>query len=523
MKDDSARDKAIEKLVAQKLRAGAATPSAACPDAEVLAAYFERTLAPKERATWEDHFSSCARCQAQLAALARMSSGEEGSPAAAPMRARVPARKIFRLRWAWAAPMLVAMFVAGLWYTGEFQPLLHQRSEIPRGISSPAPPAKPPEVAPANEGTKPAPLRAEKKEGAASALSSAEDKLQHLPRMTEQRLSNEPSPVPQPKGAPAAAPAATAETNRLEMAPAPPPKAIPQGALAGGNIAPPTERMQMEAPQTQREASAAGAGLAGGVASAPAAPLAAQPLREAISPQTEAQAVQLDSARLGPAGKASAGGLLGSVSGTVTDASGAAVPGATVTVRNTSTNVTTVLTANNAGAYAVAGLNPGVYTVRADARGFTPSVMNEVTLQAHADRKVDFALQVGTVAQTVEVQARAAAVQTASPPWRVGPRGLMQKLTPEKKWESKVSGVTADLFDIAFPNSKIGWAVGQGGTVLRSTNGGKSWSKLTSPTHEDLVHVTAIGAESATVSSRSGRFFSTDDGGRTWTPVASPK
>ncbi len=279
----------------------------------------------------------------------------------------------------------------------------------------------------------------------------------------------------------------------------------------------------MAAPQPPRQGSAKSLGVVGGVASASAAARAVPPPGEAIRSQAQAQGTQLESGRLIPAAKAAAKGLPGSVSGTVTDASGAAVPGATITVRNTSTNVTTVLTANNTGVYMAAGLNPGAYTIQAGAPGFTPSVKNEVTLQAHTDRKVDFALQVGTSTQTVTVEAQVAVLQKASPSWRVGPRGLIQKHVRGNKWKSKVSGVTEDLFDITFPTSKIGWAVGQGGTVLRSTDGGKTWSKVTSPTHEDLLHVTAIGAESATVSSRSGRSFSTSDGGRTWKQVAGRK
>jgi Carboxypeptidase regulatory-like domain/Photosynthesis system II assembly factor YCF48 len=543
MKDDSAREKAIEKLVAEKLRSDAAAPSAPCPDAGILAAYYERSLAPGERATWEAHFDKCARCQARIAALARMSSGDEESPLSSSAAPRRQARKFFGMRWAWAAPLFVALVVAGLWYTGEFEPFRNQTPEAPRQVASPsaiqpAPSATATEQEEAKSSRvrdedkkgsasapSPAPRIAEKKEGAAPASPSPQDKLQLSARAMEPSASNEPSPAAGRRESPALTQGASGGTNRVQMSSLPPPpKATGQGGGAAGEIASPAERMQMAAPERARESSAKSLdGIAGGVASTPAPQRAVQPLAETIRSQPQAPSMQLESARLIPAAKASANGPLGVVSGIVKDASGAAVPGATITVRNTGTNITTVLTADNAGAYLAAGLDPGIYAIQAGAPGFRPSAMNEVTLQAHADRKVDFALQVGSVAQTVTVEAQAAAVQTAATPWRVGPHGLIQKQAEGNEWESKVSGVTEDLFDIAFPTARIGWVVGQGGTVLRSIDGGETWARLASPTNEDLLHVTATSAKAAKVTTSSGRVFSTRDGGETWKQISGPK
>jgi hypothetical protein len=60
-------------------------------------------------------------------------------------------------------------------------------------------------------------------------------------------------------------------------------------------------------------------------------------------------------------------GLFGTVSGVVTDPSGAVVPGATVKVTNIQTNVVTTLTTNNVGVYNATSLNPGIYNVQAEA------------------------------------------------------------------------------------------------------------------------------------------------------------
>ena len=122
MKNDLARDRAIEKLVAGKLRAQLKAPGAGCPEAETLAAYVEQTLAPGERLSCETHLAACLQCQEQVAAMVRLNEAEEPAEAVT-TRPAIPAlvRGISRFRWAWAAPALVALVVAGLWYTGAFR------------------------------------------------------------------------------------------------------------------------------------------------------------------------------------------------------------------------------------------------------------------------------------------------------------------------------------------------------------------------------------------------------------------
>jgi len=105
-------------------------------------------------------------------------------------------------------------------------------------------------------------------------------------------------------------------------------------------------------------------------------------------------------------------GLFGTVSGVVTDPSGAVVPGAAVKVTNIQTNVVTTLTTNNVGAYNATSLNPGVYDVQADARGFKTAVVKGITLEVSANRRVDFVLEVGATTQVVEVRAEAPLLQS---------------------------------------------------------------------------------------------------------------
>lgn len=64
-------DKAMAGMLKRKSVWPFATAGEACPDAATLAAYFERSLTASETSLWETHFSSCVRCQEQLAALVR--------------------------------------------------------------------------------------------------------------------------------------------------------------------------------------------------------------------------------------------------------------------------------------------------------------------------------------------------------------------------------------------------------------------------------------------------------------------
>src|ERR1700688_1987641 len=70
----------------------------------------------------------------------------------------------------------------------------------------------------------------------------------------------------------------------------------------------------------------------------------------------------------------------GSILGTVKDSSGAAIPGATVTVRNTDTAATRTATTENDGSYRLAALQTGHYELRAEKAGFQTEVEQALTL-----------------------------------------------------------------------------------------------------------------------------------------------
>jgi len=98
-------------------------------------------------------------------------------------------------------------------------------------------------------------------------------------------------------------------------------------------------------------------------------------------------------------------GLFGTISGTVTDSSGAAIPGASVKVTNIDTSVSKTLSTNSAGIYSADSLNPGTYRVEAGAKGFKTAFAKGILLEVGANPKMDLTLQPGTVTETVEVSA----------------------------------------------------------------------------------------------------------------------
>lgn len=101
-----------------------------------------------------------------------------------------------------------------------------------------------------------------------------------------------------------------------------------------------------------------------------------------------------------------------SITGTVTDSTGAAVPNATVTATNVQTNIRTVTVSNEVGNYNIAQLLQGTYTVRAQAAGFREFAAQNVVLASRDIRRVDVVLEVGAVETVVEVSAGATLIET---------------------------------------------------------------------------------------------------------------
>ena len=105
--------------------------------------------------------------------------------------------------------------------------------------------------------------------------------------------------------------------------------------------------------------------------------------------------------------------------------------------------------------------------------------------------------------------------------WRVGANGKIEHSTDNSRtWMLQKSGVTTDLTAGSATSGKVCWVVGKAGTVLLTTDRGKHWKQLTSPTKEDLGGVNAVDDKRASVWTVShSQSFETNDGGVTWSPV----
>ena len=104
----------------------------------------------------------------------------------------------------------------------------------------------------------------------------------------------------------------------------------------------------------------------------------------------------------------------GTISGTVTDPTGAAIPGAQVTITETSSGTTSKTTSNGAGQYVVPFLLPGHYSIAVNKEGFKKAVRAGITLNASDHLIIDMKLQLGSAQQTVTVTAAAPLLNTSS-------------------------------------------------------------------------------------------------------------
>ncbi len=104
--------------------------------------------------------------------------------------------------------------------------------------------------------------------------------------------------------------------------------------------------------------------------------------------------------------------LYGSLTGNVSDPTGALIPGAKVTAENTGTGVSKETVTDERGLYLISNLLPGVYKVSITAAGFSTAVSEGVRIDANTLKRNDVSLALGQVSQMVEVSATTALLQT---------------------------------------------------------------------------------------------------------------
>jgi Photosynthesis system II assembly factor YCF48 len=471
------RERNFEDALARNLQANlpvnasVGTPASApalqkhCPDAEILAAYHERLLAPDEMSSRKQHIASCVRCQEILAQLEitdeiplevdRKESVSRNTvavpdvelvPAAAAsaipaVQAAVakfssPTSPMERPRrsyiWRWLVPS--AALAAGLLIWVTIHERTSQETEFQLAKNQPQPP---PEVLPA---APPPPA------------DSAIDKL----------ATNELQVPPAAKsGQPAKTDAFDRGQSGTRDQKVPAPSAVPKLIAPSGHVRP-------NSSVTSQERSA---------------------MQSRILAQSPFQAKQV-------AGDAAAQPALSATS---------AAPDAVAD------RVSPVPTATpEAKKEGVAG---GV------AGAAAPAVTLE---QSQTTRSGALALR-----ESANLRASRSPVLVSSPNgtvvWRLLPAGIVEgSADAGANWSLQQTPVVADMLAGSAPSNKICWIVGRSGAILRTTDGGKHWLKLSSPTTDDITAVFAADTDQAIVTTSTDKSYRTTDGGTSWTPQPNP-
>ena len=103
---------------------------------------------------------------------------------------------------------------------------------------------------------------------------------------------------------------------------------------------------------------------------------------------------------------------LGEITGVVSDSTGAVIVGAKVTATNTGTNAARTAVTNDAGVYSFPAMQPGSYTLKVEMAGFKSFTETGIQLQVQQTARIDVAMEVGEVTQTIEVTGGGALLTT---------------------------------------------------------------------------------------------------------------
>jgi len=441
--------------------ASAPVPQGVCPDAEILAAYHERLLAPDEMSACKQHIASCVRCQEILAQLeitdeiplevdreesvsrnmiavpdvelvpAASASAIPAVQAAVAKSSSPMERPGRSYTWRWLVPS--AALAAGLliWVTVHERTSQETEFQLAKNQQQPSPevlPAAPPPPA-----------------------DSAKDKL----------ATNELQVPPAAKsGQPARTDAFDRGQSGAREQKVPAPSAVPKliapsGQVHANSSVTSRERTEMQS-RILAQSPFQAKQVAGDAATQPApsaTPAAPDAVADRVSPVPAARP------------EATKEGVAGGVAG-------AAAP---VTLEQSQTT------------------RPGAFALRESAN---LRVSRSPVLVPSPN---------GTVV------------------WRLSPAGIVEgSADAGANWSLQKTPVLADLLAGSAPSNRICWIAGRSGAILRTTDGGKHWLKLSSPTTDDITAVFAADADQAIVTTSTNKSYKTTDGGTSWTPQPNP-
>jgi hypothetical protein len=153
----------------------------------------------------------------------------------------------------------------------------------------------------------------------------------------------------------------------------------------------------------------------------------------------------------------------GDIAGTIADPSGAAIPGAVVTLSNNATGTTQSATSNATGAYRFALLNPGAYTISVASQGFKPTKQT-VTVAVGQATTANITLAVATASQTIEVSGVGSVIQTEG-------GNVATTITPEIVSSLPNPGNDLTYYVQLAPGATMNTQAGYGNTALFGISG----------------------------------------------------
>src|SRR5882762_9113866 len=559
-KRDESRDRRREEALARRM--GDALDrldhrgTGECPDAELIAAYHEKSLQPDEIARWEGHFAICGRCRKILAVLAATSEealaekevahlGELVAATRAPAEAATrpieitrPNRLAWRMRW--LAPALGVAAVLAVWVA--MRPPWRTADQSPSGtLIAQAPKSEPP---PNTE------TRAVQQFSKATAKKESETDAE--------ALKDRPAATAQSPNLPAD----TLAKNRLDA-----------GSTLGklGQNSRVVENGLRDQKKVKGESNVAHAGRTTGEAfdaAAPASPAPAPPalpgkLPEALPrPQAQAQVarqappvtetprstnqtvVAAEAAPLVSATGSTVGGIGGNapardkqVLAAPGGADKTAAPPPPPTLPAPVAGSPEPLPQEQAKARATSQAPPVTETPGSASQ--TVTVTEAVPLVETTNSTLGGSLNNSTVRDLPlngrDFQAllkldptRVIAVQVKAPTgkilWRAGKGGNIQRSADAgRTWILQNSPSQEDWLAGTAVSDKICWMVGRNGAIARTTDGGH-WEKIAPPSVAadssgklpDWIGITAAGARQATITASDQRQYATQDGGKTW-------
>lgn len=493
------RDQQFDRALARHLRS--ASSDAACPDAEILAAYHECSLSLEEMADWKAHIAACSRCQETLALLEQTESvaatdwekGEvpaalqasrslsgakdtekaetalamraaSAAPAPVEIRSASKGATSTRRRVPWSIVVPAGALAAGLlvWVA------VHERTNLSMQKAVSVQVAENREASPPASSTAPQYGKAEARdEGSASLQSYTRTDRKTSPALTSPALHAQAPPMSRLAAAPSVAKELGGPEQdklaQLDMEKSA--GAFPAGAgTSSGAIV--AKRAAAAAPPAPKAAGARGGG-----------PLVANQMQSQMQNQNVIQ-----------------------------NANQAPNPAANQAADQATNQRLAEEKKDVPQAQKQKSENPSVYSI-------TESVEVSAAEAPIAGRNFSM-LQVPDLNIIVSPNKKQS--------WRIGLAGKIELSTDAgKTWKPQSSGVAADLLSGSASSDKVCWIVGKAGTLLLTTDGGKHWKQLASPISEDLGGVLALDAQYASIwDVPRGKTFETSDGGLTWTLVA---